>query len=78
MSETVKLGSKEWFKGLADQLVNAGMVALTNSLTARKTASGSQTDQNKSVQTAGFSLSWLPYAVAGAFVLVLVLVFRKS
>lgn len=75
----VTLGSKEWFKGLADSLFNAGLTVLTNKLTAKKTAEAPTSSTSSSA--GGFSLSglkWLPYAIAGAVVLIFVLVLRKK
>jgi hypothetical protein len=78
--EGTKFGSTKWFLAWGERLANAGMEALTNTLTAKKTASAPQSDTAKSA--GGFSalagLKWLPYALAGAAVLVLALVFRKK
>jgi len=74
----VKLGSKEWFGGLADKLANAGMTFLTNTLTAKKTATAPDSSASSSV--GGFSsvLKWIPYVVIGAIVLIFVLVISKK
>jgi hypothetical protein len=79
MSVDSRLGSKEWFADLANGLANAGLLAVTNALTPRRTAAATQTDPAKS--SGGFSLSglkWLPYAIAGVIVLIFVLVIRKK
>jgi len=77
---TAKAGSLDWFKAWGERLANAGMEYLTNTLTTKKTAAAPQTDTAKSA--GGFSaltgIKWLPYALAGAAVLVLLLVFRKK
>lgn len=80
MAESLKLGSSEWFKGLAESLINAGLGAVTNALTPRSTAAAPASSTAKS--SGGFSaifggMAWLPYLIAGAFVLVIVLVIRK-
>lgn len=74
----VKLGSKEWFSGLADQLANAGMTFLTNTLTSKKTASAPASSTTASAGGFMAGLKWLPYAIVGAIVLIFVLVLRKK
>jgi len=75
-----KFGSGDWFKAWGERLANAGLEMLTNTLTAKKTAAAPQSDTAKSAGalSALTGLKWLPYALAGAVVLVLVLVFRKK
>lgn len=74
----VKLGSKEWFTGLANSLINAGMTVLTNTLTPKKTAAAPASSSASTV--GGFSgvVKWIPYAVIGAVALVFILVLRKK
>ncbi len=73
----VKLGSKEWFGGLAGQLANAGMTFLTNTLTTKKTAAAPASDSASSVGSFSGFMKIIPYAVIGAIVLIFVLVIRK-
>jgi len=73
----VKLGSKEWFTGLANGLANAGMTFLTNTLTAKRTAAAPASSSSSTV--GGFSgiVKWIPFVVLGAIVLIFILVIRK-
>jgi hypothetical protein len=75
----VKLGSKEWFGGLASGLAAAGMTFVTNTLTAKRTAAAPATTTSSSV--GGFAaglVKWIPYAIVGAIALIFVLVIRKK
>jgi len=78
---TLKFGSGAWFLAWGERLANAGMTALTNTVTAKVTAAAPASSQSNSA--GGFSallggLTWLPYAIVGAIVLIFVMVLRKK
>ena len=79
--ETAKFGSLAWFGAWAERLANAGLTAVTNTLTTAKTAvapKSAATNSPGGVVGILAGLTWLPYALAGFAVLILVLVFRKK
>ncbi|MBE3120031.1 MAG: hypothetical protein IMZ50_14910 [Candidatus Atribacteria bacterium] len=76
MAADAAFGSAAWFKAWGERLANAGLEAVTNVITAKKVSTGSPTVTTGSV--AAKAISWLPYALIGAAVLIMVLVLRKK
>ncbi len=74
--EAAAFGSKSWFLQWGERLANAGLTAVTNLITGQKVGQGVPTVTPGSLVKPSFS--WLPYAIAGGFVLILVLVLRKK
>lgn len=81
IAEEAKFGSSAWFLSWGERLLNAGLTKVTNVLTSKTTAAAPSSDSVRSSGSfAGVlaGMTWLPYALAGVAVLILVLVFSKK
>jgi hypothetical protein len=77
-TETAAFGSLAWFSAWGQQLANAGLTRVTNTIlgntTAEKTATATTTSSGSVLTKA---MTWLPYIVLAGAGLVLLLVLRR-